>query len=142
MSSTGTSKDSATCQTSLSEKLPHLSSSPSQVSPSSDRHLSSRSKEAMSSFPFDLIVGGLLGGVAHSVVAPIERVKLVLQTQDSNLRITGGYQRRYRGMLDAFFSLAKEEGVWSLWRGNGTSVLRHYPSLALNFAFKVSCCVT
>lgn len=30
----------------------------------------------------------------------------------------------------------REEGIASLWRGNGTNVLRYFPTQALNFAFK------
>eukprot|EP00897_Mesotaenium_endlicherianum_P000734 jgi/Mesen1/10661/ME000009S10442 len=103
-----------------------------------ESHLNSvqRTEIALESFPKDLIAGGLLGGVAHSVVAPIERAKLVLQTQESNMQILQGHQRRYRGMVDAIRTISKEEGFWSLWRGNGSSVMRYYPSVALNFAFK------
>ncbi|CAI5481690.1 unnamed protein product [Closterium sp. Yama58-4] len=88
------------------------------------------------SFALDLAVGGALGGVSHTIVAPIERVKLLLQTQDSNAAILAGQHRRYRGFVDAVTTIVKEEGFWALWRGNGTSVMRYYPSLALNFAFK------
>ncbi|CAI7917902.1 unnamed protein product, partial [Closterium sp. NIES-53] len=90
------------------------------------------------SFALDLALGGALGGVSHTIVAPIERVKLLLQTQDSNAAILAGQHRRYRGFVDAVTTIVKEEGFWALWRGNGTSVMRYYPSLALNFAFKVS----
>ncbi|CAI5996414.1 unnamed protein product [Closterium sp. NIES-64] len=89
------------------------------------------------SFALDLALGGALGGVSHTIVAPIERVKLLLQTQDSNAAILAGQHRRYRGFVDAVTTIVKEEGFWALWRGNGTSVMRYYPSLALNFAFKV-----
>ncbi|CAI5966348.1 unnamed protein product [Closterium sp. NIES-65] len=88
------------------------------------------------SFALDLALGGALGGVSHTIVAPIERVKLLLQTQDSNAAILAGQHRRYRGFVDAVTTIVKEEGFWALWRGNGTSVMRYYPSLALNFAFK------
>ena len=32
--------------------------------------------------------------------------------------------------------LQREEGFASFWRGNGTNVLRYFPTQALNFAFK------
>lgn len=41
-------------------------------------------------FVADLAAGGVSGGVSKTVVAPIERVKLLLQTQDSNPRIKSG----------------------------------------------------
>lgn len=94
-------------------------------------------REAWSNFPRDLMVGAILGGVAHTLVAPVERAKLLLQTQDSNMAVMHGKHTRYKGLMDCIVRIAKNEGILSLWRGNITSVLRYYPSLALNFAFKV-----
>lgn len=89
-------------------------------------------------FHRDLMAGAILGGIVHTIVAPIERAKLLLQTQESNLAIVGGNagNRRFKGMLDCIVRTVKEEGVLSLWRGNGSSVLRYYPSVALNFSLK------
>jgi hypothetical protein len=94
-------------------------------------------REAWSNFPRDLMVGAILAGVAHTLVAPVERAKLLLQTQDSNMAVMHGKHTRYKGLMDCIVRIAKNEGILSLWRGNITSVLRYYPSLALNFAFKV-----
>ena len=96
------------------------------------------SHQIWKNFSRDLIAGGLMGGVAHTIVAPIERTKLLLQTQDSNIAIMGGHHKRYSGMLDCIVRVTREEGFSSLWRGNGSSVLRYYPSLALNFSCKVN----
>ncbi|CAL9151367.1 unnamed protein product [Musa hybrid cultivar] len=91
-------------------------------------------------FQRDVVAGAVMGGFVHTVVAPIERAKLLLQTQESNaallLHDAGGPGRRFRGMLDCISRTAREEGVLSLWRGNGTGVLRYYPSVALNFSLK------
>lgn len=89
-----------------------------------------------SSFPRDLMAGAFMGGMVHTVVAPIERTKLLLQTQESNIAIVGGKHRRFNGMIDCILHTVKHEGVLSLWRGNGSSVLRYYPSVALNFSLK------
>ncbi|XP_057958350.1 probable ADP,ATP carrier protein At5g56450 [Malania oleifera] len=96
----------------------------------------SGSCEMLASFQRDLMAGALMGGVVHTIVAPIERAKLLLQTQDSNLAIINGGRARYKGMLDCIVRTVREEGILSLWRGNGSSVLRYYPSVALNFSFK------
>lgn len=88
-------------------------------------------------FHRDLMAGAVMGGVVHTIVAPIERAKLLLQTQESNLAIGRG-NRRFKGMLDCLVRIVREEGILSLWRGNGSSVLRYYPSVALNFSLKVS----
>lgn len=90
----------------------------------------------LASFHRDLMAGAVMGGVVHTIVAPIERAKLLLQTQESNLAIVAGGRRKFKGMLDCIFRTVKEEGILSLWRGNGSSVLRYYPSVALNFSLK------
>ncbi|RAL52863.1 hypothetical protein DM860_007631 [Cuscuta australis] len=89
------------------------------------------------SFYRDIVAGAVMGGVVHTIVAPIERAKLLLQTQESNAAIlAGGRQRRFKGMLDCIVRTVREEGFLSLWRGNGSSVIRYYPSVALNFSLK------
>lgn len=87
-------------------------------------------------FERDLVAGALIGGAVHTVVAPIERVKLLLQTQDGNAALLGR-ARRFRGFADCVARTVRDEGVLSLWRGNGTAVIRYYPSVALNFSLKV-----
>ncbi|KAK6912827.1 Mitochondrial substrate/solute carrier [Dillenia turbinata] len=93
-------------------------------------------KNWLSNFQRDLMAGALMGGVVHTIVAPIERAKLLLQTQESNMAIVKGPHRRFKGMFDCIIRTVKEEGILSLWRGNGTSVIRYYPSVALNFSLK------
>ncbi|XP_022754668.1 probable ADP,ATP carrier protein At5g56450 [Durio zibethinus] len=90
----------------------------------------------LASFQRDLMAGAVMGGVVHTIVAPIERAKLLLQTQESNLAIVADGRRKFKGMLDCIVRTVREEGVLSLWRGNGSSVLRYYPSVALNFSLK------
>lgn len=92
----------------------------------------------LNNFHRDLMAGAVMGGVVHTIVAPIERAKLLLQTQDSNLAIVGTGRRKFKGLLDCIVRTVREEGILSLWRGNGSSVLRYYPSVALNFSLKVS----
>eukprot|EP01024_Parvocaulis_polyphysoides_P040906 TRINITY_DN3735_c0_g2_i2.p1 TRINITY_DN3735_c0_g2~~TRINITY_DN3735_c0_g2_i2.p1 ORF type:complete len:358 (-),score=50.76 TRINITY_DN3735_c0_g2_i2:205-1278(-) len=83
-----------------------------------------------------LAAGGVSGAISKTVVAPIERVKLLLQTQDSNPRIKSGEIPRYTGITDCFSRVAKEQGFLSFWRGNLANVIRYFPTQAFNFAFK------
>ena len=45
-------------------------------------------------FVKDLLAGGTAGAISKTAVAPIERVKLLLQTQDSNPMIKSGQVRQ------------------------------------------------
>ncbi|KAJ0017132.1 hypothetical protein Pint_12309 [Pistacia integerrima] len=50
----------------------------------------------LSNFHHDLVAGAVMGGVVHTIVAPIEGAKLLLQTQDSNLTIVGSGRRKFK----------------------------------------------
>jgi len=84
----------------------------------------------------DWAAGGTAAGISKTVVAPIERVKLLLQTQDANPKIASGEIPRYTGIVNCFSRVAAEQGFWSLWRGNLANVIRYFPTQAFNFAFK------
>jgi len=86
------------------------------------------------SFMIDFINGGISGTVAKTAAAPVERVKLLLQTQGSNERIT----RPYKGIADCFQRIFKEEGILAFWRGNMANIIRYFPTQALNFSIKDS----
>jgi len=93
-------------------------------------------KSAQDNFMVDFLAGGISAAVSKTAVAPIERVKLLLQTQDSNPDITSGKVPRYTGILNCFSRVSSEQGVVTLWRGNLANVIRYFPTQAFNFAFK------
>ncbi|EER05519.1 ADP/ATP carrier, putative [Perkinsus marinus ATCC 50983] len=84
----------------------------------------------------DWAAGGTAAGISKTLVAPIERVKMLLQTQDSNPDIQSGKVARYTGIGNCFSRVASEQGFWTLWRGNMANVIRYFPTQAFNFAFK------
>ncbi|KAM7347562.1 ADP,ATP carrier protein 2-like [Cochliomyia hominivorax] len=86
------------------------------------------------SFLKDFMAGGISAAVAKTAVAPIERVKLLLQVQHVSTQISEA--QRYKGIIDCFVRLPKEQGFLSYWRGNLANVIRYFPTQALNFAFK------
>jgi len=86
------------------------------------------------SFFKDFMAGGVSAAVSKTVVAPIERVKLLLQVQAASKQIAAKDQ--YKGIIDAFIRIPKEQGIRSFWRGNMVNVIRYFPTQALNFAFK------
>ena len=86
------------------------------------------------SFLKDFLAGGISAAVAKTAVAPIERVKLLIQVQHVSTQLTEA--QRYKGIVDCFVRLPKEQGIMSYWRGNLANVIRYFPTQALNFAFK------
>lgn len=89
-----------------------------------------------SNFMVDFLAGGISGAVAKTCTAPIERVKLIIQTQDSNPLIRSGEVPRYTGIVNCFQRVNSEQGFAAFWRGNFTNVIRYFPTQAFNFAFK------
>lgn len=85
-------------------------------------------------FAKDFLAGGISAAVSKTVVAPIERVKLLLQVQHVSKQIA--VDQRYKGIVDAFVRIPREQGFLSFWRGNLANVIRYFPTQALNFAFK------
>jgi solute carrier family 25 (adenine nucleotide translocator) protein 4/5/6/31 len=90
----------------------------------------------MSSFLVDFLAGGVSGAIAKTATAPIERVKLIIQTQDANPLIKSGEVPRYTGIGNCFTRVYQEQGLGAFWRGNFTNVIRYFPTQAFNFAFK------
>lgn len=83
-----------------------------------------------------LAAGGISGAVSKTITAPLEKVKLAIQNQDSNPRIISGEMKRYAGMGDCFKRHVTELGATSLWRGNVANCIRYVPTAAFNLAFK------
>merc|ERR1711871_1157393 len=84
----------------------------------------------------NLAAGGISGAVSKTITAPLEKVKLAIQNQDSNPRILSGEMKRYSGMGDCFRRHVTELGVGSLWRGNVANCVRYVPTAAFNLMFK------
>lgn len=80
------------------------------------------------------MIAGVSAAVSKTLVAPIERVKLLLQVQDANKNIA--VENRYNGIGDCFKRVVAEQGAGALWRGNLANVVRYFPTQALNFACK------
>jgi len=94
------------------------------------------SSDAIKDFFIDFSLGGVSGAIAKTITAPIERVKLIIQTQDANPRIRSGEVPRYTGIVNCFARVYNEQGFLAFWRGNFTNVIRYFPTQAFNFAFK------
>ena len=92
-------------------------------------------KELHNHFLVDFMVGGASASVSKTLGAPLERVKILLQNQNEIVK-SGKLAQPYSGMINCCKSIVREEGFFSLWRGNYTNILRYFPTQAFNFAFK------
>ncbi|CAM9404609.1 unnamed protein product [Discosporangium mesarthrocarpum] len=72
-------------------------------------------------FMMRLLIGIVSGGIAAFCACPVE-VCLVRMQADGNLPLSE--KRHYKGVLNALFRIAREEGVLQYWRGAGPTVLR------------------
>ncbi|KAL1771547.1 ADP/ATP translocase 2 [Sigmodon hispidus] len=90
--------------------------------------------DAAVSFAKDFLAGGVTAAISKTAVAPIERVKLLLQVQHGSKQISA--DKQYKGIIDCMVGIPKEQGVLSFWCGNLANVIRYFPTQALNFAFK------
>ncbi|KAK8597578.1 hypothetical protein V6N13_094981 [Hibiscus sabdariffa] len=73
----------------------------------------------------ELIAGGTAGAIAKTTIAPLERIKILLQTR------TDGFQSL--GVCQSLRKVLKHEGVMGFYKGNGASVIRIIPYAALHF---------
>jgi solute carrier family 25 (adenine nucleotide translocator) protein 4/5/6/31 len=87
-------------------------------------------------FLLDFALGGVSGIVSKTITAPIERVKLIIQTQDANPKIISGEVPRYTGIVNCFTRVGQEQGMKAYWAGNFTNCVRYFPTQAFNLAFK------
>ncbi|CAI0543802.1 unnamed protein product [Linum tenue] len=76
-------------------------------------------------FAKELIAGGVAGGFAKTVVAPLERVKILFQTRRDEYKAIG--------LLGSINKIATNEGIKGFYSGNGASVARIVPYAALHF---------
>lgn len=88
----------------------------------------------------DLALGGTIGAISKTIMSPVERVKILMQTMDSNPKVISGEVKPYTSMKDCFSRVSAEQGASAFWRGNLVNCLRYAPqqgsALAFNDFFK------
>jgi len=94
----------------------------------------------LQAFGKDLLIGGTIGAISKTIMSPVERVKILMQTMDSNPKVIIGEVKPYSSILDCFKRVSAEQGVKAFWRGNFVNCLRYAPqqgsALAFNDFFK------
>jgi solute carrier family 25 (adenine nucleotide translocator) protein 4/5/6/31 len=74
--------------------------------------------------------GGGAGAISRTLMAPLERVKVLLQVQEVSLVPV---KDRYKGVWDCLVRIPREQGFVAYWRGNGVNVARMIPNSAIKF---------
>jgi solute carrier family 25 phosphate transporter 23/24/25/41 len=86
--------------------------------------------------------GALAGAAAKTVTAPLDRIKLLMQTH--GIRLGQQSAKKAIGFIEAITLIAKEEGVKGYWKGNLPQVIRVLPYSAVQLlayeSYKVSLC--
>jgi len=97
--------------------------------------MSTHKKSKLEQLASDLVIGGSIGAISKTIMAPVERVKLLMQTQDSNPAVISGKVERYKSIGDCFTRVRSEQGMKAFWRGNLVNCLRYAPQQGSALAF-------
>ncbi|KAJ8248639.1 hypothetical protein GJAV_G00244170 [Gymnothorax javanicus] len=76
-------------------------------------------------FARSFLAGGIAGCCAKSTIAPLDRVKILLQAQNPHYK--------HLGVLATLRAVPKKEGVLGLYKGNGAMMVRIFPYGAIQF---------
>ncbi|KAH9500326.1 ADP/ATP carrier protein aac3 [Bulinus truncatus] len=83
----------------------------------------------------NFLLSGSAAVISKTAIAPLERVKLLIQSQDELIRY-GRLNKPYKGIIDCTKRTLHSEGLLAFWRSNLVNCVRYFPTQALNFAFK------
>lgn len=76
------------------------------------------------------LAGGLAGSVAKTVIAPLDRVKILFQASNPEFR---KYTGSFFGVFRAGGDIYKSAGIWGLFQGHSATLLRIFPYAAIKF---------
>lgn len=76
------------------------------------------------------LAGGLAGSCAKTLVAPLDRIKILFQTSNPEFI---KYRGTFGGFIDAGKRIWKADGVMGLYQGNSVTLLRIFPYAAIKF---------
>jgi solute carrier family 25 phosphate transporter 23/24/25/41 len=75
-----------------------------------------------------ILCGGAAGTIARTTVAPVDRIKILMQTA-----FVRGQSHKYGSMAQTAAAIIREDGIGGLWRGNLTNCIRVAPHAAVQF---------
>eukprot|EP00842_Homolaphlyctis_polyrhiza_P003968 jgi/Hompol1/4572/HPOL_003713-RA len=77
-----------------------------------------------------MLAGGLAGCAAKTVIAPLDRVKILFQTSNP---VYEQYTGSLIGASRAMRKIIKTQGSWGLFQGHSATLLRIFPYAAIKF---------
>jgi solute carrier family 25 phosphate transporter 23/24/25/41 len=77
---------------------------------------------------FQFFAGAVAGVTARTAVAPIDRVKILIQTNS-----VVGNSKNYTNIFQTTRHIVQTEGIKNFWKGNGLNCLRVMPHTAIQF---------
>lgn len=72
-----------------------------------------------------LCAGGVAGAVSRTAVAPLERLKILMQVQ--------GNEKMYTGVWQGTSHMFRNDGIRGMFKGNGLNCIRIVPNQAIKF---------
>ncbi|KAJ3129903.1 hypothetical protein HK098_007657 [Nowakowskiella sp. JEL0407] len=76
------------------------------------------------------LAGGVAGAVSRTATAPLDRIRVYLQTQSTP---TNSTQSSLRSIIESAKKIYSNGGVLSFWKGNGLNIVKIVPESALKF---------
>ncbi|OLL25746.1 Mitochondrial carrier protein LEU5 [Neolecta irregularis DAH-3] len=76
------------------------------------------------------LAGGLAGCTAKTLIAPLDRIKILFQTSNPHF---AKYAGSWAGAIYATKAIYRQDGVWGLYQGHSATLLRIFPYAAIKF---------
>jgi solute carrier family 25 protein 16 len=87
-------------------------------------------KKSISFILKSLVAGGIAGCAAKTIVAPLDRVKILFQT---NHIIYAPFQGSFSGYFKAISMVQNQQGIRGLFQGHSATLLRIFPYAGIKF---------
>ncbi|KAF8473828.1 putative mitochondrial carrier protein [Kalaharituber pfeilii] len=112
----------------------HLRQNPPQIAtPSQTDAIEANRRKNKRSLDYVLrsfLAGGVAGSAAKTLIAPLDRVKILFQASNPQfLKYTGSWF----GVVNAVKDIQRREGFFGLYRGHSATLLRIFPYAAIKF---------
>ena len=82
-----------------------------------------RGTKIKSSFSYNLLFGGTAGIISRTIVSPLDRVKILMQTT----------KKSNKSFIIVMTDTIKQEGFHNLWKGNMLNCIRIFPYSSIQF---------